>query len=289
LERNLHLLELDNIDKPDDSFTLFNLGWTLLDLGRLQESLGHLQRSLEVAVSDASIVRKLYQLIAVVHRQLGQKEAAQEMCRTGLERFADDTELLMEEATLLLEAKDFAKAEINLLQLVENKPGRYFGSADDGVRGFRTRHMLAGQYLERHRRSEAEVQWRMANEDRPKFLPAWLALGELYLKQDRWKALDQLTAGLERETGAILEAVILRARGHFARNEFRKAASALDDVLPRYPDAVGPRMLLSHVLLKEGRDWHGAERALRDVLRVEPESAEAKGNLELLLRRQLHV
>jgi tetratricopeptide (TPR) repeat protein len=129
----------------------------------------------------------------------------------------------------------------------------------------------------------------MANQDRPKFLPAWLALGELYLKQERWKSLDQLTSGMERETGAALEATILQARGHFARNEFRKAANALNDILPRYPEALGPRMLLSHVLLKEGKDWQGAEKALRDVLRVDPQSAEAKGNLELLLRRQLHA
>ncbi len=40
LERNLALLELDHADMPDDSFTLFNLGWTLMDLGRTQEALG---------------------------------------------------------------------------------------------------------------------------------------------------------------------------------------------------------------------------------------------------------
>ncbi len=63
----------------------------------------------------------------------------------------------------------------------------------------------------------------------------------------------------------------------------------LNEILPRYPDTLGPRMLLSHVLLKEGKDWHAAERALREVLRIDPNSTEAKGNLELLLRQQLHV
>ncbi len=217
LERNLRLLELDNVDKPDDSFTLFNLGWTLLDLGRLQEALGHLERSLEVSTSDASIVRKLYHLIAVTQRHLGHKEAAQETRHKGLERFPDDTELLLEEATALLDAKDFAKAETNLLQLVENRPGKYFGSADDGVRSFRTRHVLGSNYLERNRLSEAEVQWLMANQERPRFLPAWLALGDLYLKQQRWKAIDQLAVGIERDAGAALEGAILRARGHFVR------------------------------------------------------------------------
>src|SRR5262249_32780397 len=38
LERNLRLLQLDNADRPDDSFTLFNLGWTMMDLGRTREA-----------------------------------------------------------------------------------------------------------------------------------------------------------------------------------------------------------------------------------------------------------
>lgn len=67
----------------------------------------------------------------------------------------DDTELVLEEARLLLEAKEFDKAEANLLRLVETSPAPYFGSADDGVRGFHTRHTLAGNYLEHQRPREA--------------------------------------------------------------------------------------------------------------------------------------
>src|SRR5262249_23703891 len=192
--------------------------------------------------------------IAVVRRQLGQKEQARETCRESLRRFPDDTELLLEEALMLLDAKEFAKAEINLLQLVDTKPAPYFGSSDDGVRGFRTRHLLAGNYLEQQRPTEAELQWRMANLERPQFVAAWLALGELYLKQQRWNALAHLTESLEREPAAVLEASILRARGYFARQEFAAARNALNDVLPRFPNALGPRVLLSHILLQEGRN-----------------------------------
>src|SRR5262245_14377395 len=128
LERNLALLELDHADQPDDAFTLFNLGWTLMDLGRTQEAASHLERSLEKSKPDSSIVRKLYHLIAVVRRQLGQKERAREVCREGLVRYPDDTELLLEEALMLLDAREFARAESNLLQLVESKPAPYFGS-----------------------------------------------------------------------------------------------------------------------------------------------------------------
>ncbi len=289
LERNLKLLELDHAERPDDAFTLFNLGWTLMDLGRMQEALAHMEHSLETAASDASIVRKLYHLIAVARRQLGQKELAREKCREGLTRFSDDTELLLEEAMILLEGKNFAEAEPNLLQLVESTPAPYFGSSDEGVRGYRTRHILASNYLDHQRPSEAEVQWRMTNSDQPKFLPAWLALGEMYLKQERWEALKQLTTDLERVAGARFEATMLRTRGHYARREYRDAVNSLKGILPDFPDAVGPRVLLSHVLLQEAKDWEAAESALRDVLRVDPGNSEAKRNLEVLLRQQQYA
>jgi hypothetical protein len=38
LNRNLRLLEMDEVDRPTDSFALFNLGWTLMDLGRPAEA-----------------------------------------------------------------------------------------------------------------------------------------------------------------------------------------------------------------------------------------------------------
>jgi hypothetical protein len=40
------------------------------------------------------------------------------------------------------------------------------------------------------------------------------------------------------------------------------------------------------VLLQEGRDWEGAERALRDVLALDPGHAEARHNLDVLLHQQ---
>jgi GT2 family glycosyltransferase/Flp pilus assembly protein TadD len=286
LERNLRLLELDHADKPDDAFTLFNLGWTLMDLGRLQEAQGHMQRSLELSFPDSSIVRKLYHLLSVVKRQLGHKEEARVVCQEGRRRFPDDTELLLEEALIFLDANEFPRAEMNLLQLVESTPAPYFGSSDDGVRGHRTRHLLGDHYLQQDRPTEAEVQFRAAVQDRPKFLPAWLAMGELCVKQHRWKALERVAQGLELEAGGLLEASILRARGHFVRKEFHAARSVLEDVLPGFPKALGPRVLLSHILLQENRDFVAAEKALREILHLDAANAEARHNLGVLLGRQ---
>jgi hypothetical protein len=40
------------------------------------------------------------------------------------------------------------------------------------------------------------------------------------------------------------------------------------------------------VLLQEGRDWNAAENALRDVLTLDPNHAEARQNLAVLMRQQ---
>jgi Tfp pilus assembly protein PilF len=58
----------------------------------------------------------------------------------------------------------------------------------------------------------------------------------------------------------------------------------------RAPQALRPRVLLSRVLLQEGRDLAAAEKALRDVLAMDPNHAEAKHNLAILLseRRRDH-
>jgi glycosyltransferase involved in cell wall biosynthesis len=64
LRRNLRLLHLDQRERPDDAFVLFNLGWAYLELGRDAEAIPLLQRSLQRSQPADSIVPKLYALLA---------------------------------------------------------------------------------------------------------------------------------------------------------------------------------------------------------------------------------
>jgi len=77
----------------------------------------------------------------------------------------------------------------------------------------------------------------------------------------------------------------LRARGQLQRQEFAAARRTLQGVIAADGQALGPRVLLTHVLLQEGRDWAGTERALREVLTLDPGHAETRHNLKVLLRR----
>jgi tetratricopeptide (TPR) repeat protein len=285
LERNLRLLELDHAERPDDAFTLFNLGWTLLDLGRGEEALTHLQRSLEQTSPTSSTLRKLYHLLTLANRHLNHREDALAVCRDGLKRFPQDAELLCEEGLLLRDQGDLRGAERSWLNLLGAQRGQYFASEEVGLRGFRTRQLMAEIYRAQERWVEAEIQWRAALTERAALEPAWLGLSELYLRQKRGPDLEYLLEKLEDQGIKSAKLGWLRARGQIQRHEWAAARRTLAGVIALDPQALGPRVLLSQVLLQEGRDWAAAERALREVLVLDPKHAETRHNLDVLLRR----
>ena len=285
LERNLRLLELDHAERPDDAFTLFNLGWTLLDLGRATDALPHLQHALKQTKPTSSTLRKLHHLLALAHRHLGKPDEALAACGEALKQFPGDAELLCEEGLLRRDTGDLPGAEESWLQLLDARRGQYFASEEVGLRGYKTRQLLAEVYRAQSRWTEAEVQWRTVLGERPDFEPAWQGLAELYLRQQRWPDLEDLLEWAEEHGAAVPKVGWLRARGQLQRKEFAAARRTLQPVIAQDPGALGPRVLLSHVLLQEGRDWEATERALREVLTIDPKHGETRHNLKVLLRR----
>jgi GT2 family glycosyltransferase/thioredoxin-like negative regulator of GroEL len=285
LERNWRLLQLEAAEMPDDPFTLLNLGWTALDRGCTADALPWLRRSLERSVPDSSIVRKLYVLLAQGHRQLGQCAEALAACREGRARCPDDAELLFEEAVLLREERDFSGAEACVLRLLKTQAGEYFAGVDSGLRPYKARHLLAEVYREQGHAAAAAAQWQAVLAEQPHFVPACLGLAEMFLAQGRWDELEQLSQRLHTEARAEMEASVVRARAHLARREFTEARRVLEGTISRFPDALWPRVILSHTLLQEGQDWEAAEAALRGILALAPDDPEARQNLATLLRQ----
>jgi glycosyltransferase involved in cell wall biosynthesis/Flp pilus assembly protein TadD len=286
LERDLRLLRMEDAERPDEPFTLFNLGSVYQELGRYDEALPLLRRSLERSQPSDSIVRKLYALLVQAHRHLRQRSEALTVCRAGRHYFPDDVELLFHEGVLLREQGDRRAAEACLLRILELPPPEYFASVDTGLRGYKTRHNLAVLYVEEGRHAEAEAQWKAALEEEPGFAPALIGLGDLYLAQTYWSKLETICQRLGALPETAIEAEILRARGSLQRREFPRARQVLEETIERYPQATWPRVILSHVLLQEGRDWTAAEMVLRSILTLEPHNKEARHNLGLLLERQ---
>ncbi len=285
LQRDLRLLKMEDADRPDDPFTLFNLGSVYHELGQPAEAAPRLRRSLEKSHPQDSIVRKLYALIVGCHRLQNRSDEALAACREGRRVCPDDPELLFLEGLLHRERGDLAGAEARLLQVLTAKPGPHFASVDAGLCGYKARHNLAVVYHQQGRTKDAEAQWRQVAAERPDFLPGWLGLGETALKQADWPLLEEAVVRLEALPGAVpLEAALLRGRGLLARREFAAARRILEEADARFPDELAPRVILSHVFLQEVTDFAAAERALRKVLARAPDHAEARHNLELLLR-----
>jgi glycosyltransferase involved in cell wall biosynthesis/predicted Zn-dependent protease len=285
-QRDLRLLKLEQAERPDHPFTLFNLGSSYLDLGRPAEALPFLQRSLQRSSPGDSIVRKLYYLIVQCHRRLGQAAEALEVCRGGRGLYPQDAELLNQEAQLRSEQGDLAGAETCFLDLLGGQDGAHFASIPEGLRGHITRHNLAVIYRQQGRLAEAEAQWQAALAGQPDYLPSRLGLGDLYLHQQRWADVDKLAGRLSDDPREPFEGRLLQARSLLARRRFSEARELVHAVIHQYPQAVRPRLVLTHVLLQEERDLEAAEQALRDVLALDPSHPEALHNLAVLNHRR---
>ncbi len=286
VERNWRLLERELAEHPDDPFVLYNLGAVALTRGQRAEALSYFQRSLETSHPRDSLVKKVHALIARAHHEAGQRDEALAACRAGRAAFPQDAELLFWEALLLQEGGDLTGAERCLLGVLGGRPAQDFMSVDAGLRGYRARHFLADLYRRQGRAAEAEAQWRAAVAERADFTPGWQGLAELFAEQDRWAELEWATEELRRLGQAAPLGGMLRPRALLARKEFAAARQLVGELISQEPEALPPRVLLSHVLLQEGKDWGAAERALREVLRLAPQDAEAWHNLALLLRQQ---
>ncbi len=289
LERNLDLLELDYQERSSDAFTLFNLGWTKMDLGRTQEAFDHLKESLERSTPDSSITRKLYDLLCHCCRVLNRREESQEWLDKGLATYPDDPELLLVKANYHREERNYQGASQALEKILFHRQPKYFSSLDDGVRGYRTRHQLAELYREQQRLSEAEVHWRAAVQEKPSFVPAVIGLGELLLSQQRWDEVDPVADILATQPNEYINSEVMRCRGLLSQNLFSEVRARTEELIHQYPQVIGPRVLLSHALLRAGNDWFAAEKCLQDILKLDPNHGEAKHNLEMLHKNQPEV
>ncbi len=286
LARDLALLVKEDADNPNDPFTLFNLASLYQEQREIQKTLDCLRLSLQLSNPTDSIVRKLYAMMAQCQRQSGQPEAALTTCEEGRRHYPLDAELLFQESLVRQDLGDLPGAEQSLVQLISTKEGNHFASVDTGLRGHKARHNLAVLCMKQHRPAEAESHWRAAIEDAPNFVPAHVGLADLLLSAtDRVTDFQATLTNLEATGKAPIDVLLFRSRFHLKKQEFGIARRLAHDAIALAPTALGPRLVMSHVLLQEGQDWQAAARALRDVLALDPNHAEALQNLAVLEKK----
>jgi tetratricopeptide (TPR) repeat protein len=293
LDRNLRLLNLDLAERPNDPFTLFNLGWSFADSGRIPEAIPLLQRSLQHSHNADSITPKLYSLLSQCHRRLGQYDQAWAVCQAGNARCPDDAELLFLKGQLCHQRGDRAAARECWTQLLAPRSATgetpvpphadgVFTSVDAGLHGPLVRHHLAVLDRDEGHLADAEKNWRTILDDTPDYHPARLGLAELYLRQERWPELETILAELSPH--APLDAAVLQARMNLARRDFAAARQLLEDTIRQAPHHLTAHVILSHVLLQSG-DEIAAEPQLRRIVEIDPGQAESWRNLAVLYRR----
>ncbi len=228
LERNLRLLHLDMAERPNDPFTLFNLGWSFADFGRLSDAIPLLQRSLQLSHNADSITPKLYSLLTQCHRRLGKLDQAWATCQAGHVRCPDDAELLFLKGQLCHQRGDRAGARMCWMQLLEVRSltvaapmDGVFTNVDAGLHGPLVRHHLAVLDREEGHLADAEQHWRTLLADTPDFHPARLGLAELYLRQERWPELEAILAELVPHATVKLRFRLLRSCGPRLDNRAR--------------------------------------------------------------------
>jgi glycosyltransferase involved in cell wall biosynthesis/Flp pilus assembly protein TadD len=288
LEKYLRLLHLDHAEDPDEPFVLFNLGWSYESAGKPAEALDYLRRSLQHSHPTDSIVRKLYSLIVACHRQLGQRQETLAACQEGRQICPQDAELLFQEARLLGDLGKPDLAEKCFLELITGTEASHFASVEEGTRGHIARHHLATLYFQQGRFAEAEAQWQAASAAQPHYTAAWLGLGELYLRQHRFEKLDKILHGPACNGHVVGQGragiAHLSATKYLAQREFVLARQVLEQALEKFPREAGLWELLSYALLQQHEDLDAAEGALCKLLELEPDNAQARNNLGVLLR-----
>ncbi|WP_435008758.1 tetratricopeptide repeat-containing glycosyltransferase family 2 protein [Tundrisphaera lichenicola] len=284
-ERNLRLMARDVEDNPDDPWALFQLGRGNFE-ERFPVAEGLFLRALGLPGATGLMSRQIYGMLARGYRERGESARARRVVREGLSRHPGDSILLFESGCLAMGEGDLGTAGEAFGTLLDSSTDgeeRLIGTYES-VRGWRARVNLASVRYREGRLDEAERQWRLALDDRPDTSAAWLGLGELYLNQARWDDLDRAIERLRElspeSSGSPL--LLLRAQAHLAREEFPQARDVLRQLIEREPGSTDPRMLLGWSYLLEGEDLGSAERTLREVLRADPDHAEARRGLEAI-------
>ena len=282
-DRNIRLLMMDLAENPRDSFVNFNLAFAYMDHGQAEKALPHLHCCIENAPAGVSFLSKAYFLLMAACQQLGRDDEALRFGREGKKLFPAAADLLFQEGVLLLGREDWNGARQNFEKILQVAPKKSYVGVDSNMAGFRTRHNLAMAYRSLDLPTKAEEQWLVILKETPHFGPAWLALLELYLQQNRQSAMDGLMQRLEArpERDGILPA--LQARQKLARQDLAGARKILEAGMARAPQALWLRFFLADLLQRVAHDEKAAEQQLRAILALAPTEPQARLKLAQLL------
>lgn len=308
-DRDLRILHKDLTERPNHPFVLFNFAMTYAEIGEYENALGWIDKCLAASQSHESHVAKAYAYQANCLFQLNRLHEALTSCQQGRQYYPNDPELLFREGMIRHALGQYEDSITRYREVLKFCPGNTFRSTDPGIEGFKCRFNLGVVYRDANRLAEAELQWRQVLDDRPSYLPACRALGDLLLSCCRFNAAevyaDEMVASDKtRCAGLLLRALIFESQGNsdaatevleqclqqypqdetvleencrffFFHQDWEKTLELLEVLLELNPANGAALHNLGAVLLQKGEDSKAAA-ALEKSLEVRPESEETK-------------
>ena len=278
LERDYRLLELDNKERPNHPFVLFNLGMTYADDEKYPEAIKYLKQCLEVSHPEESQVRKAYALLVNALSQNEQQEEAWDYCCQGLTHFSNDKELLFRQAMLHHHFGRLLDAEQTYLRVINEQTDRHFTSIDVGLCGYKTRHNLAIVYDDMGKLELAEEQWRLIIKEIPTYATAWKCLGETLLKADKLEQVEQLVMKMRGQAETHIDGFVLSARLLERQGNPDQAIQLLQNKLNQKPEELDLLRELCRLNFERSTP-EDALPALQTLAEIDPSDPSALHNL----------
>jgi len=280
--RDLHLLHLELRERPDHSFTLFNLGMTYVDGGRFDEAVDFLNRSIGQSAPDESHLRKAHALLVYAEMQRGRREEALRACRRGRELFPRDVELRFREGVILHELGQLAEAAEAYRNVLAGRDERHFNSIDRGLTGYKARQNLAVVYTDMGDLVRAEAEWREVTRDAPSYRAGWRGLGDVLIRGGRQHTALSVAEHCIGDPALRVEGRLLRSRLAMASGDTAAAQAEIERAYAEDPTDRAALEARCQLLFERGPTSE-AEDALRSLVEKYPADPSAHHNLGTLL------
>jgi GT2 family glycosyltransferase/tetratricopeptide (TPR) repeat protein len=282
LERDLRLLFMELDERPDHTFTLFNLAMTYADIGRWTDGARCARRSIDHSPSNCAHLRKAYSHLMTCLEHLGRADDAMRACEEGLKTYPLDDELRFRKAGLLQHTGRVDEAIQTYHHLLDVREDAHLSSVVDGIAGHIARLNLSVAYRQLGDLPREEEQLRLIVQEKPRYRMAWRGLGDSLLQQSKYDEARTLADRLLADSGLRAEGRILRSFLAAAQGDQLAAQEELERGTAECPnDAEVWRVLANHFI--NLNEPPSALAALRKLVELAPRNAAAYYELGVIL------